>query len=120
MDRIELKVDPAVEAAEAVDELCSRVPELRAQWEAALEAASAEELEALELPCLVLSARPSKNFQVIGMLYKVIYDFQREHELPEIVRILCDSKATAKMYRQIYNFYIAPTKADRLNDGDWD
>ena len=40
MDRIELKVDPAVEAAEAVDELCSRVPELRAQWEAALEAAS--------------------------------------------------------------------------------
>lgn len=54
------------------------------------------------------------------MLYKVIYDFQREHELPEIVRILCDSKATAKMYRQIYNFYIAPTKADRLNDGDWD
>lgn len=50
MDRIELKVDPAVEAAEAVDELCSRVPELRAQWEAALEAASAEELEALELP----------------------------------------------------------------------
>ena len=44
MDRIELKVDPAVEAAEAVDELCSCVPELRAQWEAALEAASAEEL----------------------------------------------------------------------------
>ena len=38
MDRIELKVDPAVGAAEAVDELCSRVPELRAQWEAALEA----------------------------------------------------------------------------------
>ena len=66
MDRIELKVDPAVEAAEAVDELCSRVPELRAQWEAALEAASAEELEALELPCLALSARPSKNFQVIA------------------------------------------------------
>ena len=113
MDRIELKVDPAVEAAEAVDELCSRVPELRAQWEAALEAASAEELEALELPCLVLSARPSKNFQVICA-------FLKEHEYPRRVVIGCLSEADATMYRQIYNFYIPNTKAERMNNGDWD
>ena len=54
------------------------------------------------------------------MLYKVIQDFQREHEQPGVVRILCDSEDTARMYRQIYNFYIAPTKAERLNNGEWD
>lgn len=120
MDRIELKVDPAVEAAEAVDELCSCVPELRAQWEAALEAASAEKLEALELPCLALSARPSKNFQVIGMLYKVVCAFLKEHEYPRRVVLGCLSEADATMYRQIYNFYIPNTKAERMNNGDWD
>ena len=102
-----------------MDELCSRVPELRAQWEAALEAASAEELEALELPCLALSDRPSKNFQVIGMLYKVVCAFLREHEYPRRVVIGCLSEADATMYRQIYNFYIPNTKAERMNNGDW-
>ena len=108
MDRIELKVDPTVEAAEAVDELCSRVPELRAQWEAALEAASAGKLE------------PSKNFQVIGMLYKVVCAFLKEHEYPRRVVLGCLSEDDATMYRQIYNFYIPNTKAERMNNGDWD
>ena len=103
-----------------VDELISRVPELVEGWTNQLTACESAGQTLLELPSFELSAKNSNNFQVIGMLYKVIYEFQREHELPEIVRILCDSKATAKMYRQIYNFYIAPTKADRLNDGDWD
>lgn len=120
MERIELKVEPSGEAAGAVDEMCSRVPELRARWEAALEAACAERREALELPCCVLSGKPSKNFQVIGMLYKVVCAFLKEHEYPRRVVLGCLSEADATMYRQIYNFYIPNTKAERMNNGAWD
>lgn len=50
MDRIELKVDPAVEAAEAVDELCSRVRSSGRSGRRRWRPRPPEELEALELP----------------------------------------------------------------------
>ena len=55
-----------------------------------------------------------------GMLYKVVCAFLREHEYPRRVVIGCLSEADATMYRQIYNFYIPNTKAERMNNGDWD
>lgn len=120
MERIELKVDPSVAAAEAVDDMCAHVPELRAQWEAALETACDGRQEVLELPCYVLSGKPSKNFQVIGMLYEVVCAFLREHDYPCRVVLGCLSDDDATMYRQIYNFYIPSTKAERMNNGAWD
>ena len=34
--------------------------------------------------------------------------------------IACDTDATARLYRQIYNFYMADTKAVRMQEADWD
>ena len=119
MGTIEVAVSGAGGAG-SIDELTGRVPELAEQWRSLLSKCEASGQALLELPSFALSAKNSSNFQVIGMLYKVIQDFQREHELPGVVRILCDSEDTARMYTQIYNFYIAPTKAERLNNGEWD
>lgn len=120
VESIELKVRPGAEPAGAVDELSGRVPELKAQWAALLEQAAAERSELLELPPYELSTKPSKNFQVIGMLFKTIQAHQRQNEYPKSVALCCLTEDDATMYRQVYNFYIPNTKAERMNSGLWD
>lgn len=67
-----------------------------------------------------ISAVNSKNFQVIGMLYKVIRAYQRDNEYPRQVKIICSNDEIARMYRVVYNFYVPRTKDDRMADDGWD
>lgn len=45
---------------------------------------------------------------------KAIMEHLRSHTLPRRVRIVCHSERTAQVYRQIYNFWYAESKADRM------
>lgn len=112
-------VDGAV-SEEKVDELCADVPALAEKLRAALNACDEEKREIMELLSPEISAVNSKNFQVIGMLYKVIHAFQNEHEYPRQVKILCGDDETARMCRVVYNFYIPRTKEERMADSGWD
>ena len=113
--RIEVEVTGAAPAAN-VDEWTARVPELMRELTKKLDACG----EALTLPCYAPGARNSASFQVVGAIYKTVRAYQREHGRPECVTIACDTDATARLYRQIYNFYMADTKAVRMQEPDWD
>lgn len=120
MGKIEIKVNPSATPTDTVNGMCLRAQELRGEWERMLIEASSEEEEELAMPCYLLSEKPSRNFQVIGMLYKVICPFLREHEYPNRVLLTCLSEEDATMYRQIYNFYIPNRKAERMDDAMWE
>lgn len=114
MPKIEVTVDGAP-AAEKIDDLAADVPAFAGRLREQLAAAG----DTLNLGCWELSERNSKSFQVIGMLYRVVREYQNEHGSPDVV-IHCDIEKTARMYRQVYNFYIPKTKAERMEDPDWD
>ena len=120
MERTELRVDPTAPPSGDIDEMSGRVPELKAQWSVLLSGAAERRDELLVLPPYALSPKPSKNFQVLGMLFKTIQAHQRQNEYPKTVALTCLSDDDATMYRQVYNFYIPTTKAERMNSGLWD
>lgn len=45
---------------------------------------------------------------------RAIMDFLAEHDLPERVRMVCHTEATAAVYRQTWNLWYAESKADRM------
>ena len=45
---------------------------------------------------------------------KAIMDFLAEHDLPERVRMVCHTEATAEVYRQTWNLWYAEGKDDRM------
>lgn len=64
--------------------------------------------------------KKSDNFQNIYILEKCVMDFLREHDFPKKVRIVCNTKEEAELYKVVYNFYYPSTKAERLQDDSWD
>ena len=120
MEKILVCVDAAAVPDGAVDALCADVPALVGRWNRMLEHCEEAKEEITELPAMAISAVNSKNFQVIEMLYKVVRAFQREHEYPKQVKIVCPDDESARIYRVVYNFYIPRTKEDRKADKGWD
>lgn len=45
---------------------------------------------------------------------KAIMDYLAEHEMPERVRMVCHTEATAQVYRQTWNLWYAEDKAGRM------
>lgn len=120
MRRTEISVIPGIETAGRVDEIALRVPEEKGKWECELKTALTGGERLLCMPAFELSEQPSKNFQVIGMLFKTAQAFFKENTLPEILRINCPTAESAAVYKQIYNFYIPRTKDERIPDDRWD
>lgn len=52
--------------------------------------------------------------QAATVALKAIMDFLAEHALPQRVRMVCHTEATAEVYRQTWNLWYALDKADRL------
>lgn len=120
MEKIIVLTDVACESIGNVDELSSEVPRLTQEWNSALKTCTDEKREIWAIPSMSISAVNSKNFQVIGMLYKVIRAYQRDNEYPRQVKIICSNDEIARMYRVVYNFYVPRTKDDRMADDGWD
>lgn len=119
MEKIIVLTDVACESIGNVDELSSEVPRLTQEWNSALKTCADEKREIWAIPSMSISAVNSKNFQVIGMLYKVIRAYQRDNEYPRQVKIICSNDEIARMYRVVYNFYVPRTKDDRMADDGW-
>ncbi len=62
---------------------------------------------------------PSKSFFLMGVVETAIMDYLREHESPEQVRIICTDPEVARLYKVVYNFNFAISKADRMMEDDW-
>ena len=121
MERIELKVNASAEPTEFVDRMCEHVPELKQRWTESLDAARNAMQDTLELPPWSLSKKALEELPGRRhALQKPSAPFLRENEYPRKVILNCLSEDDATMYRQIYNFYIPNTKAERMNNGAWD
>lgn len=72
------------------------------------------------LQSIPMAEKASDNFAAIGWVEQAVKEFQAEHELPETVRIVCDSDETAMQYKVVYNMFYADSKATRLQDDKWD
>ena len=120
MIRIGVIVDPTTAHEGMIDELKNNLPELTAKLAQTLEDASGAETENLIIPAMTLAEKNSDNFHVIGTILRNINMYLHTHEYPRTVTIVCKDDPTATMYRQVYNFYIADTKATRLQDQNWD
>ncbi len=120
MEKIVVLTDTARSSVGSVEELSCDVPRFVREMNDALRTCADERREIWEIPSVNISDVNSKNFQVLGMLYKVIRAFQRDNEFPRQVKIICSSDEIAKMYRVVYNFYVPRTKAERMADDGWD
>ncbi|MBQ3292313.1 MAG: hypothetical protein IJH43_08055 [Mogibacterium sp.] len=104
---------PCPEGEATMDNYKSYVKELLANAEA----------QGKELVCmrsLQMVERVSDNFNRINWIEQAINEFQREHDKPELVRIVAENDAAAEQYKVVYNMYYATSKATRLNDDKWD
>ena len=84
-------------------------------------------IEATEVQAEVLNfgnipfvEKKSQNFQNIYILEKCIIDYLKDNEFPKKVQIVCTDKKTAELYKVVYNFYYPGSKAERLDDENWD
>lgn len=82
---------------------------------AKLEEAAAAKLEVLDFQGLPEAGKNSEMFQNISFVEDAIVTHFKSNDYPEKVRIICDSEVMDNMYRVVYNFYFADTKAARLD-----
>ena len=120
MIRINVTVDAEISPDSAVEELKNNIQHLKEALKAKLENASSSEMPELRLAAAAPAEKNSDNFQVIGVFLREISSYLRVHPWPQRVTIVCKDEKAATLYRQIYNFYIAETKEDRLKDQSWD
>lgn len=92
----------------------------KAYIEELLANAAAEGRDLVCMRSIPMAERISDNFNIINWIEQAINEFQREHEKPELVRIVAESDTAAEQYKVVYNMYYATSKATRLNDDKWD
>lgn len=85
-----------------------------------LSEATASQTETIYFENIPFSDKNSENFQNIYILEKCIMDYLRDQEYPKKVQIVCDEAKTAELYKVVYNFYYPGSKAERLDDENWD
>ena len=64
--------------------------------------------------------KPSQTFGLMNVIESAIMQYLREHESPAQVRIICTDEEIARLYKVVYNFSFATTKAERMDDDHWD
>ncbi len=82
--------------------------------------ASGEGVREVILPPVPECSLTSTLFQACSMTYKTIFEFGKEHGLPEKVAIPCSDDEIYKIYMVVWNMFYAGTKNQRMNDGRWD
>ena len=120
MRRTDVITDAEITRIGNIKEAKNDVPAMVEEWNKKLEAAAKEKSEELTVPQMELSEKNSDNFQIIGMIYKTIYTFTLDNEYPKMIVFKCKTPEEATLYRQIYNWFIPTTKADRMPDDSWD
>lgn len=79
-----------------------------------LELAAAHGLERVDFPSISTGVYGYPLHQAATVALKAIMDFLAEHDLPRQVRMICRREEIAAVYRQVWNFWYAESKADRM------
>lgn len=80
-----------------------------------LEEAAAAKVEAIDFQGLPEGGKNSEMFQNVSFIEDAIVEHLKVNAYPKKVRIICDSENMDNMYRVVFNFYYADTKAARLD-----
>ena len=88
---------------------------LAAAYRSCLELAAAHGITTVDFPSISTGVFGYPVMQAATVAERAILAFLEDH--PEIrqVRMVCHTEEAARVYRQMYNFWFAATKADRLD-----
>ena len=120
MIRTKVVVDTNIKHAGSINEAKTKLAELREWWGQNLAEATKAKAKDLAFLGMDLAEKNSDNFQVIGTLFRLINQHLHMYDYPETVTIVCKDEETATMYKVVYNYYIADSKASRMQDKNWD
>ncbi len=80
----------------------------------------ARDSDSIDLKSIPLQRKPSEAFRLMGLIEDAIVAYLRDHNRPQTVRIVCTDEDIARMYKVVYNFRYADSKANRMDDDHWD
>ncbi len=83
-------------------------------YRSCLQLAEENSIQSVDFPCISTGVFGYPAAQAASVSLRAIMDFLRDHDTPQQVRVVCHTEEAAKVLRQMYNFWFAGTKADRL------
>ena len=83
-------------------------------YRSCLTLAESRGIESLDFPSISTGVYGYPLTQAAPVALKAIMDFLRDHALPRQVRLVCHTRETAAVYRQVWNMWYAGTKEERL------
>ena len=94
--------------------------DIRGYYTQLLTEASAAGADTVDFKSIAPGLQTSEAFRVMGLAEEAIMTFLRNHEKPETVRFVCTDEDVARLYKVVYNFRYADSKANRMEDDNWD
>ena len=99
---------------------CPDGSDIRAYYTQKLSEAEAAGAEHVDFKGIAPGLTTSESFRVMGLAEEAILTFFRDHEKPATVRFVSTDEEIARLYKVVYNFRFADSKAARLEDDNWD
>ena len=94
--------------------------ELSACYRACLELAAEKKFAAVDILAVPTGVYDSRLFQMATTTFQAVRDFQKTHEYPRKVNIVCQDDTMVMIYKQAYNFWFADVKSARMDYEGWD
>ena len=88
---------------------------LASAYRSCLELAAAHGITTVDFPSISTGVFGYPVMQAATVAERAILTFLEDHQEIQQVRMVCHREETARIYRQMYNFWFAATKADRLD-----
>ena len=104
MERLAVLLDQSNRFPDAIAPCGTEVPALIEQYTQVLQQAEASGTDTVYFRSVPMCEVQSTNFAVVYGIWRAIVPFQRQHQLPHKVCIVCDDAAAASLYCQVYNF----------------
>lgn len=98
----------------------SEIMELKKSYTKCLESASSKKCKSADLMAVSAGDYSSSLFQIATTTFAAIKEYTDEHDCLESMCIVCQNQTIANAYKQVYNFWYAAEKSDRLGSEDWE
>jgi len=88
--------------------------QLASCYRSCLELAAEHGISSIDFSSISTGAYGYPLHQAATVALKAIVDYLRQNEMPKQVRMVCHSEKTAAVYRQMWNFWYAGSKDERM------